>query len=117
MKQLLFLFLLFSIPAWAASAPSTSKNYPVKVHVSSSLYYEEPWGKYGQAVLQLHVTIDGKKYVVEDIAGRSRLLALGDYPARLIKDVHPTPYKFSQTYKFLFPDGKTRKFVVVGQSE
>ena len=72
-------------------------------------------------ILRLRVIIDGKKYTLDAESSFSlkkiELLALGDYPAKLVQDIHPTSYKSFQTYKFLFPDGKTRKFVVVGQCE
>ena len=45
------------------------------------------------------------------------LLALGDYKAKLVQDVHKTTYESSQAYEFLFPDKKTRRFFVVGQTE
>ena len=46
-----------------------------------------------------------------------QLLVLGDYKAKLVKDEHRTTYDSYQVYEFLFPDGKTRKFQVVGQIE
>jgi hypothetical protein len=45
------------------------------------------------------------------------LLALGDYKAKLVQDVHETTDESSEAYEFLFPDNKTRKFFVVGQTE
>jgi hypothetical protein len=44
------------------------------------------------------------------------VIALGDYKARLVTDEH-NAYEFTQVYEFLLPDGKTRKFGVVGTSE
>jgi len=44
-------------------------------------------------------------------------LALGDYKAKLVRDEHKTSYESAQVYEFLFPDKKTRRFEVVGQSE
>jgi hypothetical protein len=44
-------------------------------------------------------------------------LALGDYKAKLVQDLHKTAYESSQTYELLFPDMKVRKFSVIGQSE
>jgi len=34
-----------------------------------------------------------------------------------VKDEHPSAYESRQEYEFLFPDSKTKKFIVVGQSE
>jgi hypothetical protein len=78
-------------------------------------------------VPKLVVLIDGKKYeleaelkgawLVERLKNRVALLALGDYKAKLVEDVHKNSYESSQTYEFRFTDGKTKKFVVVGQTE
>ena len=45
------------------------------------------------------------------------MLEIGDYKAKLIRDEHHTKYDSLQVYEFLFPDKKTRKFEVVGQTE
>ena len=52
----------------------------------------------------------------------SRLLGTPYFPniqgaILFIEDVHKDAYESSQTYEFQFSDKKTRKFVVVGQSE
>ncbi|MGC9292168.1 MAG: hypothetical protein ACP5EP_05520 [Acidobacteriaceae bacterium] len=115
MKKILVLFILLPVCSWAATTP---EQYTINVHVISCLWYLEPFNQGPEPVLRLDVIIGGKKYKLEaQTYFKARLLVLGDYKARLIKDVHPTPYWFSQTYEFLFPDGKTKKFVVVGQSE
>ena len=44
-------------------------------------------------------------------------MAPGDYKAKLVKDEHLTAYESTQIYEFLFPDKKTRKFIVVGETE
>jgi DNA topoisomerase VI subunit A len=44
-------------------------------------------------------------------------LTLGDYKARLVKDEHWGTYDSLQVYELLFPDRKTRKFMLVGQME
>jgi len=70
------------------------------------------------SVQKLTVLIDGKKYELwGEKKGRITLLALGDYKAKLIEDVHKNSYESSQTYEFQFSDGKTRKFFVVAQTE
>ena len=66
----------------------------------------------------LNVIIEGKKYELEGEArGKAAFLALGDYKAKLVEDLHKNSYDSSQTYEFQFSDGKTRRFVVVGQNE
>jgi hypothetical protein len=72
-----------------------------------------------QDVQKLTVIIDGKKYELEAPNPRAgvSLLALGDYKAKLVQHQHKTTHESSQAYEFLFPDKKTRKFTVVGQTE
>ncbi len=45
------------------------------------------------------------------------LLSLGDYKAKIVRDDHKVTYDSYKIYEFLFPDQKTRKFIVVGQTE
>ncbi len=73
--------------------------------------------------MSVSVIIDGKKYELEAPAHRANLqagvtlLALGDYyKAKLVQDLHKTTHESSQADEFLFPDKKTRKFFVVGQT-
>jgi hypothetical protein len=105
---LLVLLLLGTI----VPAARTPEEYPITVHLTSS-YFLGGVVSHGQG---LDIVIDGKKYA---LAGDSdvALLALGDYKAKLVKDEHKTSYESFQEYEILFPDKKTRKFTVVGQSE
>jgi hypothetical protein len=48
---------------------------------------------------------------------RCQVLALGDYKAKIFHEEHKTAYDLSRSYEFIFPDKKTRKFLVVGQTE
>lgn len=120
MKKAALVVLLFSTIAWAAPNPD---DYPIKVHVISSHWIMAPAILVGpQAVQRIGVLIDGKKYELEapaalraNLQAGVTLLALGDYKAKLVQDVHKTTYESSQAYEFLFPDNKTRKFFVVGQ--
>jgi hypothetical protein len=104
-RAALFVLLLLATLAPAAPAP---EEYSINVHATSS--YLLPSGQ------GLDVVIHSKKYQLSGIP-RGGLLALGDYKAKLIKDDHQTAYEADQEYEFLFPDNKTRKFEVVGQSE
>ena len=64
------------------------------------------------------VFVDGKKYELTALATkRGGLLTPGDYKARLVRDEHLSAYEASQEYEFQFPDKKTRKFFVTGQTE
>jgi hypothetical protein len=107
-RATLFVLLLLAALAPAAPAPDV---YSTDVHVISSYFPPFP------ANQQLNVIIDGKKYELNGPPDGDFLLALGDYKAKLVKDEHKTSYESAQVYEFLFPDKKTRKFEVVGQSE
>ncbi len=102
------LLLLSSTLTWAESKAKPA-DYTVNIHVNAS--------RIDRGIQQLEVTIDGKKYELESLVAVNRLLALGDYKAKLLEEQHKDSYEFIQTYEFFFPDGKTRKFLVNGQTE
>jgi len=104
----LILTLLFFSPCIPlAGATSSSADYPIKVHVTSSIW-EAGYSR-------LNVVIDGKKYCLSD--PYNGVLSPADYKAKLVKDQHKTSYETEQTYEFLFPDNKTRTYTLIGQSE
>jgi len=45
------------------------------------------------------------------------VLRVGNYNARIIKDETTRDYEYARTYEFLFADGKTRQYRVIGESE
>jgi hypothetical protein len=102
-------FMIFVGSAVVVAAPNDD---PVTVHVRSSYFLYAN----GVTTQMLDTVIDGKKFALAGISS-GELLALGDYKAKLIKDEHKTSYGSHQIYEFLFPDGKTRNFTVVGQTE
>jgi hypothetical protein len=106
-KTLAAVVLLFSALAWARSAPNPT-DYNLNVHISSSRVTD-------RGSLRLTVTIDGKK--VELSGFGPALLVLGDYKAKLMRDDHKNTYDSFRIYEFLFPDGKTRKYYLVGITE
>jgi hypothetical protein len=121
MKKLALFVLLLTLFCRAAQ---NTDEYPVNVHVSSSRWVMEPGPLGPESVQRLSVTIDGKKYELEALVALTAnlhagvtLLALGDYKAKLVQDVHKTTYESSQAYEFQLSDKKTRKFIVVSQSE
>jgi len=115
MRNVALFFLLLST---LCRAQLSTGEYSINVHVSSSEWVVIPSGIGPVGAQKLNVVIGGKKYELEaDVKGRTALLTLGDYRARLLEDVHKNSYESSQTYEFQFSDGKTRKFVVVGQTE
>lgn len=109
MKGIIVALLLFScVSAWAKENPNPTE-YTINVHVSKSFI-----GTHGEQ--RVDAVINGKKYELA-AAGDRRLLALGDYKAKLVKDEHTGTSSSLRIYEFLFPDQKTRKFTVVGESE
>ena len=121
-RTALFVMLLLTTVTWAAQQP---EEYSINIHVNASYWRMEPSILIGPVAIQiLVVIIDGKKYELEAPAPlRANLeagvtyLALGDYKAKLVQNLHKTTYESSQAYEFQFPDKKTRKFFVVGQTE
>lgn len=106
-KTLAVVVLLFSAIAWARSNQNPT-DYNLTAHVSSSHIDEHN-------TLTLKVTIDGKKI---ELRGSGPIpLVPGDYKAKLIRDDHRNTYDSFQSYEFLFPDGKTRKYDLVGIAE
>jgi len=99
--------LLLSAFAWAGTPPNPA-DYTVSVHVGRS--------RNNSAHQRLNVVINERKYELEAY-GVSMVLALGDYKAKFVKDEHRGTYDSLQTYEFLLPDQKIRKFIVVGQAE
>jgi hypothetical protein len=95
-----------------APAARTPDEYPITVHVTSS-YYQGGMISHQQG---LDVVIGGKRFALTG-SGDIALLALGDYKAKLVRDDHKTTYESYQEYELLFPDKKTRKYFVIGQSE
>ena len=116
MKKIIILamVMLFSALGWAQS---NIDEYSITVHVTSSELSWVPGGVSVPPVQHLRVVIDGKKCELQSEARGYALLDLGDYRAKLVKDVHKTPYQTEQTYEFQFSDKKTMKFSVFGQSE
>jgi len=91
-------------------------DYPVVVHVQSSrlIMGQHP----GDGDLQdLSATIEGKHYQLESNVSPAELLRTGDYKAKLIKQDEARPYEYQWYYQFLFADGKTRKYQVIGEDQ
>jgi hypothetical protein len=106
-KKIRIAILLFAPLALAAGGPNPAE-YTVNVHLSSSSM--DPRG-----TQLLDVVIDGKKYELRSELPIGRLLALGDYKAKLVTN-RKAAYESFQVYEFLFPD-KTRQYDVVGLTE
>jgi hypothetical protein len=113
MNKLALVFLLLSSCALGTDAKSAQSL--VNIHVSATRMV--PGGPVSGMFQLLTVTIEGRKYEIESIASVNALLALGDYKAKLVKDEHPITSDSWQVYEIQLPGGKTRKFVIVGESE
>ncbi len=98
-----------------------SSDYPLKVHVASSDLRDEcssdQKGSSCSLFQFLAVTVDGKKYRLESTRGQKAVLEPGDYQARITKDEHKGASEYEREYELRFPDGKTLKYRVVGESE
>ena len=114
MKSFIFTLIVFlSATTWAAPA---APEYNINVHVSASRMVIE--GKSSAHQQSLSVVIDGKKYELESDTFPNSLLMLGDYKARLVRDDEGKgKYESWRVYELVFPDKKTRQYLVVGQSE
>jgi hypothetical protein len=113
MKSLLYIAVLLCVPLGTAAQNKPAKDYPIKVHVSSS----ELEGTTNPDLQILRVVIDGKKYQLIGIGSKPWALRLGDYPARLTKDRAVAGGQYDRRYELLFPDGTTAQFNVGGESE
>jgi hypothetical protein len=106
--------LLFPL-ALRAQTPSA---YNLTVHVVGSSIGEECAGHACEHSQNLRVTIDGQKYELQsDTLLAKGVIALGDYPGRLITDEHKPTKEFTREYTLQFPDGSTRNFQVIGVTE
>lgn len=114
MKKVLIAILLMA-PALACAEKKPlpdAANYTVTVHVQSSqVVYTD-----GNIAQHLDVAIDGKKYELQALPA-AQVLPVGDYKARISKEKISPDHEYSRVYEFLFADGTTRRYNVVGESE
>ena len=111
--------LLLASPLALLAGDKPAPAYPLTVHVVSAKLGVIPDGTAGGDPEEyLHVLIGGKKYILATAYGaKDGILLPGDYKARLVKNKQPRAYSLTQTYEFLFPDGKTMKFDLEGIHE
>ena len=120
--------LLVAMPVLAWGKPNPA-DYTVAVHVQSSQLVTACIGIGDHAFCgikqHLQVVVGGRKLELNSKSEGDAVLRTGDYKAKVLIDDQtdvgdPAPayeIRFSDTYEFLFPDGKTRKYSVVGESE
>jgi len=109
-KIVLIVFLLQAVGMMAEKPKPNPADYTLTVHVIGSQ------GE-GEAMYQhLEVVIDGQQVMLQG-SGRG-VLALGDYKAKLTGGVNPikpaNDHDRFEGYEFLFADGTTRYYEVVG---
>jgi hypothetical protein len=112
MKSFLCIVFLLSTSVMSIAQKEPAKEYPIKVHVSSS---EQGFGRQEQQILK--VVIDGKKYQLIALGSRPWALPVGDYRARIIMDRPIQGGQYERRYELIFSDGKTAQYDVGGESE
>jgi len=112
---ILALVLLASTICWAEKSAPNPAGYTITVHVlASRLVHNFDSGNTGQ---ELTALIDGKKYVLLENHFGNDVLRVGDFKAKIVKDQTPRAYEYQRVYEFLFPDGQTREYTVVGEEQ
>jgi hypothetical protein len=114
--------LALAFPACGFAAAPNAQDYSIQVHVSKSWIIEECGSRGCSPAVRLEVVIEGKKYQIEDEKPRSAVLKPGDYPAKVLKNprainISHASYDDIKVFEFLFPDGQTRKYNLVGEEE
>lgn len=109
--------------AAAGFAQQPDPAYPITIHVVSSKLVTQPAGsKTTETDEWLKVVINGKKFELEGdplrvTLTRDGVIVPGDYSAALTDNHAKGTYLIHQEYEIKFPDGSTKKFTVVGESE
>jgi hypothetical protein len=115
----LVLFVVLCSAFTQAKEKPNPADFTVKVHISAAHFVVYPSTTY---MLYADAILNGRKL---QLAGRAALIQSnyllitpGDYPARLIKDVHNTDgTAIHQEYELLLTDGITWDCVISGVSE
>ena len=117
-KILLAILALVPALAWAQKPTLSPADNTIAVHVQSSRSMDTCMGSPAGCFPAQHLTvlIEGKKYELE-AKGSSGVLRVGDYKAKIVKDETKRSYEYDRAYEFLFADGTTRKYGVVGEVE
>jgi len=111
------------MPSWLFAAAPDAQDYSVPAHVTKSWVVTTCGNSVCSYFVHLAVIIDGKKYELQDERQRHQVLKPGDYHAKLLQDVRghktsaDTDYEDVRIYEFLFSDGKTRRYELVGEEE
>jgi len=116
------LFLVLYSTFAQATEPPNPADYTLKVHVSASRLRTECANGICSNVLYTDTTLNGKKIELSGVGVIVKktlmLIAPGDYPAKLLKDVHNTNGTlFNQQYDLLLPDNIVWHCYTTGISE
>jgi hypothetical protein len=126
MKNALLVAAIFATALPLSAGKSNPADFPLTVQVTASRLVSECDMIITSVECDLHqhldVVIDGKKYELATDASRGKnVLQLGSYKAKRLTDVpqqdKSTSYEDHVSYQLLFPDGTTRTYDVVGESE
>jgi hypothetical protein len=114
------LLLIFAAPLLAFS--QSKADYTIPVHVLESHIGLSCDTNKGTSTCKstqvLTAQVEGKKYQLQSETFFSKgLVALGDYSAKLGDHKEKPTGEFTRSYSLMFPDGSTRTFNVIGQSE
>jgi hypothetical protein len=105
-----------------ATVPPNPADYTLKVHIAAAHLKTECANGFCSNVLYADATLNGKKLELSGVAVMVKktlmLIAPGDYPAKLVKDVHNTDGTlFDQEYDLLLPDNIVWQCYTTGISE
>jgi hypothetical protein len=133
MKKVIFA-MMFLLPAlsWAGKEKPKPNpaDYTMAVHVLSSNLVnicQDSWGMLNPGGMgkathcataqHLNALINGKKFELDSVDIQGSALRIGDYKARGDDTMPPDAYEYHIMFEFLLPDGTTRTYRVVGESE
>jgi len=120
-KFTVVLFLVLCSAFAQAKEKPNPADFTIKVHISAAHFLLNPTYS-SLPILYADATLNGKKLqlagTAAKIQGNIVLIAPGDYPARLTKDVHNTDgTAIHQEYELPLSDGITWNCVISGISE
>ncbi len=122
MKSALFvIFLMVPALALAVKPKPNPADYTIVVHVRSAKLVNTRDTDFEKSIcnaeLRLVVLINGNKFELQDQRANCSVIHVGDYKAKIAKEDTSHSYSYTRSYEILFPDGSTRTYRVVGESE
>lgn len=118
--KLALCLLTFAVPSLAFGQAKAGYTIPVHVlesHIGLSCNTTKGTSSC-KSTQVLTAQVEGKKFELESETFFSKgLVALGDYQAKLGDHKEKPTGEFTRSYDLMFPDGSTRTFNVIGQTE